>query len=405
MFKRLISLFLCFIFIISSGIQVFAVSYESIPVWSTVIEASTIPVKENKVDLGLQCKAAILIDEGTGTILYEKDSHEKLRPASVTKVMTLLLIMEALEDGKIKLTDKISCSERARSMGGSQIWLDETEQLTVHEMLKAICVVSANDCTVAMAEAISGSEEGFVAQMNEKAKQLGMMDTTFKNSHGIDEDGHLTSAYDIALMSRELSKKYPKIHEYTGIWMDSLREGKSNLVNTNRLIRFYSGATGLKTGSTSLALYNLSATATRNDFKLVAVVMGAPSSQVRFAEAQKLLDYGFANYVSVRLNKKLEEIEKISLPKAEKRVVSVVAKDDVYALLNKGEEKNIVKEKNIFENICAPLQFGEKVGEIKYKLNDKIIGETDIIVNEKIKSKGLFNFINDGINFWFRIGR
>jgi D-alanyl-D-alanine carboxypeptidase (penicillin-binding protein 5/6) len=187
--------------------------------------------------------------------------------------------------------------------------------------------------------------------------------------------------------------------------MDSLREGKSNLVNTNRLIRFYSGATGLKTGSTSLALYNLSATATRNDFKLVAVVMGAPSSQVRFAEAQKLLDYGFANYVSVRLNKKLEEIEKISLPKAEKRVVSVVAKDDVYALLNKGEEKNIVKEKNIFENICAPLQFGEKVGEIKYKLNDKIIGETDIIVNEKIKSKGLFNFINDGINFWFRIGR
>jgi D-alanyl-D-alanine carboxypeptidase (penicillin-binding protein 5/6) len=405
MFKRIINLFLCFIFIISGFKFVIANSYDSIPVWGTALEVSALPVKENKVDLSLQAKAVILMDESTGTILYEKNSHEKLRPASVTKVMSLLLIMEALEDGKIKLNDKISCSEKARSMGGSQIWLDETEQLTVNEMIKAICVVSANDCTVAMAEAISGSEEGFVVLMNEKAKQLGMMDTTFKNSHGIDEDGHVTSAYDIALMSRELSRKYPKIHEYTSIWMDNLREGKSQLVNTNRLIRFYSGATGLKTGSTSLALYNLSATANRNNLKLIAVIMSAPTSQIRFAEAQKLLDYGFANYVSVSLAKKMEVIDKITLPKAQKKEINIVSKEDINVLLNKGEDKNIVKEKIIFENISAPLQYGEKVGEIKYLLNNNIIGINELIVSEKVKSKGLFHFINDGISFWYRVGR
>lgn len=204
--------------------------------------------------------------------------------------------MEALDRGDITLETQIPCSESASSMGGSQIWLDSTETLSVNEMLKAICVVSANDCTYAMAEFLAGSESLFVQKMNERAKELGMNDTTFKNCHGIDEDGHVTSSYDIALMSRELITNHPEITNYTTIWMDSLRDGKSELVNTNKLIRTYDGITGLKTGSTSLALYNLSATATRNDLSLIAVVMRAPTAKIRFKEAKLLLDYGFNTY-------------------------------------------------------------------------------------------------------------
>lgn len=222
-------------------------------------------------------------------------------------------------------------------MGGSQIWLDETEQLTVDEMIKAICVVSANDCTVAMAEFLGGSEEAFVQMMNDRAKELGMNDTTFKNSHGIDEDGHLTSAYDIAIMSRELSKNHPKIHEYTTIWMDTLRDGKSQLVNTNKLIRFYSGATGLKTGSTSLAKFNLSATATKNGLKLIAVVMKGPTSQDRFDDAKKLLDYGFANYASKQIAKCGEIIQTTYIPKSKSKEIDLVTLEDKYVLLKKSD--------------------------------------------------------------------
>lgn len=236
--------------------------------------------------LNLESGSAILIEQESGQILYEYNIHEQLRPASVTKVMSILLIMEAIDSGKISLEDTVPCSENARSMGGSQIWLNETETLTVNEMLKAICVVSANDCTVAMAEYLAGSQEAFVEKMNSRAKELGMNDTCFKNCHGIDEDGHVTSAYDIALMSRELLSKHPTITNYTTIWMDTLRDGKSELVNTNKLIRNYQGATGLKTGSTSLALYNLSASATRNSLSLIAVIMKAPSTKLRFEEAR-----------------------------------------------------------------------------------------------------------------------
>src|SRR5574344_1171321 len=251
---------------------------------------------ESTNPLSLTSGGAILIEQNSGEILYNYNMHEKLRPASVTKVMTILLIMEALDSGKINLTDKIPCSENASKMGGSQIWLDTKEELTVDEMLKAICVVSANDCTVAMAEYLEGSQEAFVAKMNEKAKSLGMNDTTFKNCHGIDEDGHVTSPYDIAIMSRELLTKHPSIMKYTTIYMDSLRNGKSQLVNTNKLVRNYDGCTGLQTGSTSVALFNLSASATRNGLSLIAVIMKAETTKVRFAEARKLLDYGFSNY-------------------------------------------------------------------------------------------------------------
>ena len=280
---------------------------------SDAIETNSQAEDENtdriaKDELNLECESAILIEQNSGQVLYEKNAHEQLRPASVTKLMTILLTFEALEAGQIKLEDKVPCSQNAASMGGSQIWLDPREELSVNEMLKAMCVVSANDCTVAIAEYIAGSEEAFVDKMNQRAKELGMNDTCFKNCHGIDEDGHVTSSYDISLMSRELLINHPDITNYTTIYMDSLRDGKSQLVNTNKLIRNYKGATGLKTGSTSLALFNLSASATRDDLSLIAVVMKAPTSAARFDNARKLLDYGFKNYEYKQFGKRGEVV-------------------------------------------------------------------------------------------------
>ena len=250
-FKKLLSL--VFIFSLFS-FNVFAYG-DSIFVWNNNLETletnSNISAKLDSNNLQLESESGILIEQHSGQILFEHNSHEKLRPASVTKVMSILLIMEAIDSGTLSYTDKIPCTEAAAAMGGSQIWLDVREELTVDEMLKAICVVSANDCTVAMAEYLCGSQEAFVEKMNTKAQELGMKDTSFKNCHGLDEDGHLTSAYDIALMSRELLNKHPSITKYTTIWMDTLRDGKSQLVNTNKLIKTYRGITGLKTGVTT----------------------------------------------------------------------------------------------------------------------------------------------------------
>ena len=314
---------------------------------------------ENNNSLNLESGAAILIEQSTGQVLYSHNIHEQLRPASVTKVMSILLIMEQIDNGTLSYSDTISCSETARSMGGSQIWLDPRETLTVDEMLKAICVVSANDCVVAMAEHIAGSEEAFVQMMNDKAKELGMNDTTFKNCHGIDEDGHVTSAYDIALMSRELLTKHPNITKYTTIWMDSLRDGKSQLVNTNKLIKTYKGITGLKTGSTSLALYNLSASATRDDLSLIAVIMKAPSTKLRFAEAQKLLDYGFNKFSFKSFGNKNDVIQSIEVNKGVKNCVDVVLENSAGTLIEKGKENQILQSIEIENNIEAPIKQGD----------------------------------------------
>ena len=246
--------------------------------------------------LEVEAPSALLMEKETGTVLFAKDEHAKLEPASVTKVMTLLLVMEAIDAGTLHYDDIVTASAHACSMGGSQIWLEENEQMTVSDMLKAVCVVSANDCAVALAEAVAGSEEAFVDRMNQRAAELGMTDTTFKNATGLPAEGHVTSAYDIALMSRELILNHPDIRQYTTIWMDSLRNGASSLVNTNRLIRFYEGATGLKTGSTDSALYCLSATAERDGMELIAVIMKGSTSAQRFEDAQALLNYGFATY-------------------------------------------------------------------------------------------------------------
>ena len=238
-------------------------------------------------------------------------------------------------------------------------------------MLKAICVVSANDCTVAMANYLCGSQEAFVAKMNERAKELGMNDTTFKNCHGIDEDGHVTSPYDIALMSRELLNNHPNITKYTTIWMDTLRDGKSSLVNTNKLIRNYKGATGLKTGSTSVALYNLSASATRGNLSLIAVIMKAPTTKIRFAEAQKLLDYGFSNYEYKQLAKKGDILKSVEVTKGVEENLNLIVKNDVGILLKKGQDNDVEQTVELNENISAPIQEKQKLGEIVFKLERK----------------------------------
>lgn len=345
------------------------------------------------------------MEQSTGTILYEYNSHEKLRPASVTKVMTVLLIMEALDNGTITLEDSVSCSEKASSMGGSQIWLDTTEALTVNEMLKAICVVSANDCCVAMSEYIAGSEELFVERMNAKAKELGMNDTCFKNCHGIDEDGHVTSSHDIAIMSRELMTKHPQITNYTTIWMDSLRDGKSELVNTNKLIRNYEGATGLKTGSTSTALFNLSATATRDGLSLIAVIMRGETSAIRFSEATKLLDYGFSNFEYVEFAKKDDIVRTLNVDKGISTSVEAIFEENSGSLIKKGSSKNVTSTVSLNDTISAPVSKGQKLGEVTYSIDGEIISTVNIVAKEDVKKLNFTNMSTRVIENWFTLMR
>jgi len=395
---------LCLIFMFPS----LCIASDSIYTWSSSVKSLSESIQTSSTPsstLNLNVGSAILIEQSSGQVLYEQNMHQQLRPASVTKVMTILLIMEAIDSGRISYTDKIPCSEKAAGMGGSQIWLDVREELTVDEMLKAICVVSANDCTVAMAEYLAGSEETFVSQMNAKAKELGMNDTTFKNCHGIDEDGHVTSAYDISLMSRELLINHPSITKYTTIYMDTLRDGKSSLVNTNKLIRNYKGATGLKTGSTSIALYNLSASATRNNLSLIAVVMKAPTGPIRFAEAQKLLDYGFNNFEYKSLINKNDLIKEISIDKGIENTVNAIAENDSGILIKKGQNKDVVQTVQLPDNINAPVSAGQVLGNITYSLNDVEVGKVNIIAEKSVNKNSSFNVIKYVIFNWLSLLR
>lgn len=418
--------FLIIIFIIFSCLAItipcFAISYQY--VWSDAVETSSNTVTTNNnanttdssskevnteiTDdnfLNLDCGSAILIEQNSGQVLYSYNIHEKLHPASVTKIMSILLIMESLHSGKISLADEVPCSENAASMGGSQIWLDPRETLTVDEMLKAICVNSANDCVVAMAEYIAGSEEAFVQMMNDKAQELGMTDTTFKNCHGLDEEGHLTSSYDIALMSRELLKNHPDVTKYTTIWMDSLRDGKSQLSNTNKLIRNYKGATGLKTGSTSLALYNLSASATRDNLSLIAVVMKAPSSKIRFENATKLLDYGFNTFSYKEFGKKGDVVKTVSVNKGIKDSIEAVLEEDCGTLLKKGDDKNVEQTLNLEDTISAPIKKGQKLGEISFTLNGELLSSVNVVANEDVEKNNLFTIMKKTYYSWINLLR
>lgn len=399
---KIICIFIIAIFLFPT----ICIASESIYTWSSNAKPLTETIPTNATtSLSLNVGSAVLIEQNSGQVLYNQNMHEKLRPASVTKVMTILLIMEAIDSGKLSYTDKIPCSEKAAGMGGSQIWLDVREELTVDEMLKAICVVSANDCTVAMAEYLAGSEEAFVNQMNAKAKELGMNDTTFKNCHGIDEDGHVTSAYDIALMSRELLTKHPSITKYTTIYMDSLRDGKSSLVNTNKLVRNYKGATGLKTGSTSVALYNLSASATRNDLSLIAVIMKAPTSPIRFAEAQKLLDYGFNNFEYKKLANENDLIKEISVDKGIENSVNAILENDSGVLIQKGQNKDIVQSVQLTDSINAPVYAGQVLGNVTYSLNGNEIGKVNIVAEKSVGKNTAFNMIEHVFFNWLSLLR
>lgn len=355
---------------------------------------SVVVFAEGNTDLGLNAKSAILMEESTGNILYESNPDERLPIASVTKVMTMLLIMEAVDSEKISLDDMVTVSENAMSYGGSTMFLETGEQLTVNDMLKGIAVASANDGCVAMAEHLAGSESAFVDMMNEKAKKLGMENTHFMNTNGLDEDDHYSSARDVAIMSRELMK-HETIFNYTSIWMDTLRGGKFQLANTNKLIRFYDGANGLKTGSTSKALCCLSAAAKRNDMQLIAVVLGAPTSAERFASAKSLLDYGFANYAVNTQITAGDEVQKIAVEKGVDKEVDVVAGDSCSTLVKKGQEDNITKEIKIDETITAPIEAGQKIGTMTISRDGEVIADIDLNALSAVEKKGIGLIIKD----------
>lgn len=327
--------------------------------------------------------SALLMEKETGTILFAKDEHNKLEPASVTKVMTILLTMEAIDSGQLSYDTVITASAHACSMGGSQIWLKENEQMTVNDMLKAVCVVSANDCAVALAEQIAGSEDAFVERMNARARELGMNDTTFKNATGLPAAGHVTSAHDIAIMSRELILNHPDIRQYTTIWMDTLRDGTSQLVNTNKLIRFYEGATGLKTGSTDSALYCLSGTAERDGMELIAVIMKDTTSAQRFEDAKTLLTYGFSTYA---LKKILPDAPLAPVPVelGTQATVQPVLGDGGTLLLEKAQAGDLQQAVTLVESVAAPVSKGDQLGTLTVTAGEKVVAEIPLLAGEEI---------------------
>lgn len=329
----------------------------------------------------VEAKSYLLMEKETGTILHAYNEHQPLEPASVTKVMTILLIMEAIEAGSLTYDDMITASTRAASMGGSQIWLRENERLSVRDMLKAICVVSANDCCVAMAEHLAGTEETFVERMNQRAADLGMADTTFVNCTGLPANGHLTSAYDIALMSRELILHHPDIRQFTTIWMDTLRDGASGLTNTNRLIRFYEGATGLKTGSTSTAKYCLSATAERDGMELIAVIMGSPSGDIRFEAAKALLNYGFSSY-TLTTARPAGILPPVAVTMGERQSFQPVLGENGKLLLEKG--KTVETTVDLPETLPAPIAQGQQVGTMTVTAGGETVAQVPILAGESV---------------------
>ena len=330
----------------------------------------------------LEAKSAILIEQTTGKVLYEENADEQMPPASITKIMSLLLIVEEIEAGNLALDSIIQCTEHAASMGGSQIWLEPNEEMTVDDLLKAVAIGSANDATCALAEAIAGSEEGFVARMNEKAAELGMVNTHFDNCSGLDADGHVSTARDIAIMSKELLN-HELIHKYTNVWMDTLRNGETQLVNTNKLVRFYEGATGLKTGTTSKAGCCLSASAQRNGLNLIAVVMGSDNSDKRFRSARKLLDMGFANYEFAQIELNLPN-ENLPVTGGTEKNVAITSDQFKSFLLPKGSKDKVTVEYNLPENVSAPVSEGDVVGRICIKLNGEDLGEAEITATQDI---------------------
>ena len=364
---RVVSLIMTFIMVITAIMPIVAMPTEN---------------SNGGEGIDVNAKSAILMEASTGTVLYEKNADEALPPASVTKIMTLLLVMEALEEERISLNDMARASANACSMGGSQIFLKENEEMSVEDLIKSVVIASANDAAVVLAEYVAGTEETFVDLMNQRAQELGMKNTFFENTNGLDDtvERHLTSARDIAIMSRELIK-YPKITEYSSIWMDSIRNGEFGLTNTNRLVRFYKGATGLKTGSTSKAGFCISATAKRNGMELICVIMGAESRDIRNSEAVSLLDYGFANYAV--FNEEGKTLDNVRVIKGSQSVVGTEY-SGFSAVVKKHELSKITKEISLPKSIDAPLRKGEIIGSIVYKIDGKEIGKSNILATNAV---------------------
>ncbi len=348
-----------------------------------VLCALAVPV--GAAELEVAAPSAVLMETATGTVLYEKNAHERLAPASVTKVMTLLLVMEALENGRISWDDTVTASEFAANKGGSQVYLEAGEQMTMDEMLKSVVVSSANDCATALAEHIAGSEDAFVTMMNSKAEELGMADTHFVNCTGLDDDEdaseHLTSAYDIAVMSRELLKHEP-IRKYTTIWMDTVRNGEFGLSNTNKLVRFYQGTTGLKTGYTSSAGHCLSASAMRDGVEYVAVVLHCNSSADRFQSAKQLLDYGFANYTLVQ--PEAGEIPTVPVTLGTVEEIVPVPGDLAPLLIEKSKKSGITTHVEVAESVTAPVEAGQRLGTLTVKSNGEPLASISLVAPEEI---------------------
>ena len=383
----------------------------AVPVFADVNydSATVMKIMDKTTIADIKAKGAILVDGATGNVLFEKNSHEKLPIASVTKVMTMLLVMEAVDSGKIKFEDQVHISEHSYDMGGSQVWLKPGEVFTVRELMDAVAIHSANDAAVALGEFIAGSEDVFVAAMNEKAKALGMKDTNFLDCTGLTDEGHYSSAYDVALMSREILVKHSAITEFTKTWhamfRESDKEHKVSLDNTNKLVHYYTGTIGLKTGFTTKAGHCVSAAVERNNQMLISVVLGEPDSNTRWAESRKLLDYGFANYEISQVNNKGDEIQQVEVKKGMTTKIKGVISEDVKLLVKKGEKGKLEKEVKIDENLIAPISKGQKIGEMTYKINGNEIGKSQVVAETGVEKASFVRLFFRMVLSWFGMGR
>lgn len=370
---------------------IIAIIFTAIPVFSVDVNAVT--------EETITAPSAVLMETSSGKILFEKNPHEQRPCASITKVMTMLLVCEAIDSGKLSLDDTITASAHAASMGGSDIWLEEGETMSANDMIKATVVASANDAAVALAEHLCGSEEVFVQKMNEKANQLGMKDTVFKNCNGLDEDGHITSAYDVAVMSRELMK-HEMIFDYTSIWLDNLRDGKTQIVNTNKLLKTYKGITGLKTGTTNDAGCCMAASATRGDMSLVAVVLGCNSGKERFSDSAALLDYGFANFSVTQLKAPDDLPKTIKVENGMQKNIGIGCDINSSIVLDKNSGSKIVSKIDLPESIEAPVASGQKLGTVTYSLDGKAVKSFEITAlqhAEQISFASVFSVLLNSI--------
>lgn len=409
--RRLFPVFCIILCIITSTISAGAVDTSEVidqaDVSITSIEVDTLNAKEETAaktpEFTVEAKSAILIEAETGKVLYAFNEHEPLPIASITKIMTMLLVMEAIDSGKINLTDKVTVSAYASGMGGSQVYLKEGEVFTVEELLKAVAVHSANDASVSLAEAVAGSEEAFVAMMNEKCKELGMKNTKFLDCTGLTDEGHYSSAYDVAIMSRELLIKHPRIIHYTTIWHDTFRDGTFDLDNTNKLIKRYRGTTGIKTGFTNAAGFCLSASAERNGTKFISVLLGAKTNDLRFSESARLLDYGFSNWESVKIEKKDMQAGTVKVRKGVTAEIPVTFSSDAFVVVRKGSREKITESLEIPEVVNAPVEKGQTIGVLNIDLDGERLASIPVVAAENSERCTLGKALMMVINKWLML--